>query len=56
MDETILGDNKDDSIFMADLHSNREVINSFCREKDFNGFLLEGRVSFSMIDFDNLKL
>jgi hypothetical protein len=56
MNEPVFCDNKDDSIFMADLHGNREVIDSFRREKDFDGLLLERRISFLVVNFNNLKL
>jgi hypothetical protein len=56
MDKSELCDDKDDSIFMADLHSNREIVGSLRGEKDFDSLLLEGRISFLVVNFNNLKL
>lgn len=56
MNETELGNNKNNSVFMADLHSNGEIVGSFRREEDFDGFLLEGRVSFAVVNLNDLKL
>jgi hypothetical protein len=56
MNETHFSDQKDDTVFMTDLHSDREIGSSLRREKDLNGLLLIRRITFLMIYFDNLKL
>lgn len=53
---TALGDHIDDAIFVADLHSDWEIVLMLWREIDLNGLFLEGRIAFLMIDFNDLKL
>jgi hypothetical protein len=56
MDVAHLGDQEDNTVLVTDLHGDREVVGSFGREKDFDGLLLERRIAFMMIDFNDLEL
>jgi hypothetical protein len=56
MNKAHLGDQEDNAVLVTDLHGDREVVGSFGREKDFDNLLLERRIAFMMIDFNDLEL
>ncbi len=41
MDESIFGDEIDDSVELGDLHGDGEIVGSFRREENIHGFLSE---------------
>jgi hypothetical protein len=56
MDEAHLGHKINNAKLVADLHSNGEIGACFWWKEDFDGLLLERRVTVMMIHFNDLKL
>lgn len=56
MDETILGDEVDDSVAFRNLHRDREIVDGLGREENIGCLLLEDRVRCVVIDLDDVKL
>ena len=56
MNETIFCNEEDDAIAGRNLHCNREIVRSFRREEDIDGFLWKLGVSWVMINLDNMQL
>lgn len=56
MDEAILCDEVDDTIFLGDLHGDREVVDGLGREEDIHGLLGEDWVCLGVVDLDDVQL
>ena len=56
VDEAELCDQEDDAVLLTDLHGNREVAAGLWGEVNINSLLGVDRVSFLMINLDNVKL
>ena len=56
VNESVLGDEEDDAVPSRDLHCDREIVGRFGREEDIDGFLLERRVVWIMINLDDMQL
>jgi hypothetical protein len=56
VDETKLGDEVDDAVFLGHLHRDGEIVGGFGREKDVDSLLLERGVGLLVTDLDYVKL
>jgi hypothetical protein len=56
VNETVFGDEVDDTVSFRDLHSDGEIVGSFRREEDIDSFLGVNGVGGGVIDFDDVKL
>ena len=56
VNETVLGHQEDDIVFLADLHRNGEIVQSLGRKVNIHSLLGKGWVALLTVDFNDVEL